>query len=143
MRLAAADLDPVPLKRSPNGSIYLPRVNEHRRLRRSLNVSVTFVSALMNNGERGVMEVYLASRTWFSVSMGTLNLNGLTVEAFALLKLRHSSIHKSEDITSGLQHVGPVVGMCPLKQKKRSPGGEETRKRRQWREQQAIITQLC
>lgn len=63
--------------------------------------------------------------------------------AFTLLKLRHSSIHKSEDITSGLQHVGPVVGMCPLKQKKRSPGGEETRKRRQWREQQAIITQLC
>lgn len=67
--LAAADPDPVPLKRSPNGSIYLPQVNEHRRLRRSLNVSVTFVSALMNNGERGVMEVYLASGTCFRISM--------------------------------------------------------------------------
>lgn len=50
--------------------------------------------------------------------------------AFALLKLRHSSIRKSEDITSGLQHVGPVVGMCPLKQKKRSVLQAERRQER-------------
>lgn len=97
MHLAAAALDPVLLKRSPNGPIYLPRVNEHRRLRRSLNVSVTFVSALMNNGERGVMEVYLASRTWFSVSIShreERRPERTHGGAIALINLCHSSIQK-------------------------------------------------
>lgn len=53
----------------PKQSIYLPRGNQHGRLRRFPNVSVTFVSALMNNGERGVTEVYLASRPRFGISM--------------------------------------------------------------------------
>lgn len=38
-------------KGSPNSVIRLRQVNEHRRLRQSLNVSVAFVSTLMNNYE--------------------------------------------------------------------------------------------
>lgn len=112
--LAAADPDPptaIPLKRSPNGVICLRRVNEHRRLRRSLNVWVTFVSALMNNGERGVMEVYLVSRTRFSVSINhpeERRLKPTHDGDSVLINLCHSSAQNSRDITSGLRHVNMV-----------------------------------